>query len=147
VTYRDRERLADILAAIEAIRSHVGRGELLDGLAPAGASAHLLAVLHEVLALTEAEGQDHHARAVAPHLSPGDAARAARLAEGAPALTVARAAMPFALAPGGPDWIAPAVQAPDEARASNHRGQAVGRGAAQDGEEHPAAGGAGGRSP
>jgi uncharacterized protein with HEPN domain len=32
VTYRDRQRLADIQAAIEAIRSHLTRGGLSDGL-------------------------------------------------------------------------------------------------------------------
>jgi uncharacterized protein with HEPN domain len=32
VSYRDRERLADIQAAIDAIRSHLERGTLADGL-------------------------------------------------------------------------------------------------------------------
>lgn len=32
MTYRDRQRLADIQAAIDAIRSHLQRGELSDGL-------------------------------------------------------------------------------------------------------------------
>jgi uncharacterized protein with HEPN domain len=32
MTYRDRQRLDDIVAAIEAIRSHVRRGSLTDGL-------------------------------------------------------------------------------------------------------------------
>jgi hypothetical protein len=32
VTYRDRQRLADIQAAIDAIRSHLQRGDLSDGL-------------------------------------------------------------------------------------------------------------------
>jgi hypothetical protein len=32
VTYRDRQRLADIQAAIAAIRSHLLRGDLSDGL-------------------------------------------------------------------------------------------------------------------
>jgi hypothetical protein len=32
VTYRDRQRLADVQAAIEAIRSHLERGGLSDGL-------------------------------------------------------------------------------------------------------------------
>jgi uncharacterized protein with HEPN domain len=32
VTYRERQRLADIQAAIEAIRSHLQRGDLSDGL-------------------------------------------------------------------------------------------------------------------
>jgi uncharacterized protein with HEPN domain len=32
VTYRDQQRLDDILAAIEAIRSHLRRGDLHDGL-------------------------------------------------------------------------------------------------------------------
>jgi len=31
VTYRDRQRLADIQAAIDAIRSHLQRGTLTDG--------------------------------------------------------------------------------------------------------------------
>lgn len=32
MTYRDAQRLADVLAAIDAIRSHLERGELTDGL-------------------------------------------------------------------------------------------------------------------
>jgi hypothetical protein len=32
VTYRERQRLADIQAAIDAIRSHLQRGDLSDGL-------------------------------------------------------------------------------------------------------------------
>jgi uncharacterized protein with HEPN domain len=32
VTYRDQQRIADILAAIEAIRAHLRRGALSDGL-------------------------------------------------------------------------------------------------------------------
>jgi hypothetical protein len=32
VTYRERQRLADIQAAIDAIRSHLRRGDLSDGL-------------------------------------------------------------------------------------------------------------------
>ena len=32
MSYRDRQRLADVLAAIDAIRSHMGRGGLSDGL-------------------------------------------------------------------------------------------------------------------
>lgn len=32
MTYRDRQRLADIQAAIDAIRSHLQRGDLSDGL-------------------------------------------------------------------------------------------------------------------
>jgi len=32
VTHRDRQRLADIQAAIDAIRSHLKRGGLSDGL-------------------------------------------------------------------------------------------------------------------
>jgi uncharacterized protein with HEPN domain len=32
VTYRDRQRLVDIQAAIDAIRSHLRRGDLNDGL-------------------------------------------------------------------------------------------------------------------
>jgi hypothetical protein len=32
VTYRDQQRIADILAAIEAIRAHLLRGALSDGL-------------------------------------------------------------------------------------------------------------------
>jgi uncharacterized protein with HEPN domain len=31
VTYRERQRLADIQAAIDAIRSHLQRGDLSDG--------------------------------------------------------------------------------------------------------------------
>jgi hypothetical protein len=32
VSYRERQRLADIQAAIDAIRSHLQRGDLSDGL-------------------------------------------------------------------------------------------------------------------
>jgi hypothetical protein len=32
VTYRERQRLTDVQAAIEAIRSHLQRGNLSDGL-------------------------------------------------------------------------------------------------------------------
>ena len=32
MTYRERQRLADIQAAIDAIRSHLQRGDLSDGL-------------------------------------------------------------------------------------------------------------------
>lgn len=32
MTYRDHQRVADILAAIDAIRSHLARGDLSDGL-------------------------------------------------------------------------------------------------------------------
>jgi hypothetical protein len=32
VSYRERQRLADIEAAIDAIRSHLRRGDLSDGL-------------------------------------------------------------------------------------------------------------------
>jgi hypothetical protein len=32
MTYRERQRLADIQAAIDAIRSHLQRGDLHDGL-------------------------------------------------------------------------------------------------------------------
>jgi uncharacterized protein with HEPN domain len=53
VTYRDRERLADILAAIDAIRSHVGRGELLDGLIFDAVRIRLLEIGEAVKALPE----------------------------------------------------------------------------------------------
>jgi uncharacterized protein with HEPN domain len=53
VTHRERERLADILAAIEAIRSHVARGELVDGLIFDAVRIRLLEIGEAVKALPD----------------------------------------------------------------------------------------------
>ena len=53
MTYRDCERLADILAAIDAIRSHVARGELLDGLIFDAVRIRLLEIGEAVKALPD----------------------------------------------------------------------------------------------
>jgi uncharacterized protein with HEPN domain len=53
VTHRERERLADILAAIEAIRSHVARGELVDGLIFDAVRVRLLEIGEAVKALPD----------------------------------------------------------------------------------------------
>ena len=53
MSYRDRERLADILAAIDAIRSHVSRGELLDGLIFDAVRIRLLEIGEAVKALPD----------------------------------------------------------------------------------------------
>ena len=51
MTYRDRQRLADIQAAIDAIRSHLGRGELNDGLVFDAVRIRLLEIGEAVKAL------------------------------------------------------------------------------------------------
>jgi uncharacterized protein with HEPN domain len=51
VTYRDRQRLADIQAAIDAIRSHMQRGGLSDGLVFDAVRIRLLEVGEAVKAL------------------------------------------------------------------------------------------------
>jgi len=51
VTYRDRQRLADIQAAIEAIRSHLLRGDLSDGLIFDAVRIRLLEIGEAVKAL------------------------------------------------------------------------------------------------
>jgi uncharacterized protein with HEPN domain len=53
VTHRERERLADILAAIEAIRSHVARGELVDALIFDAVRIRLLEIGEAVKALPD----------------------------------------------------------------------------------------------
>jgi uncharacterized protein with HEPN domain len=53
VTYRERERLADILAAIAAIRAHVVRGELTDGLIFDAVRIRLLEIGEAVKALPD----------------------------------------------------------------------------------------------
>lgn len=50
-TYRDAQRLADVLAAIEAVRSHMERGELTDGLIFDAVSIRLLEIGEAVKAL------------------------------------------------------------------------------------------------
>jgi uncharacterized protein with HEPN domain len=51
VTYRDRQRLADIQAAIEAIHSHLERGGLSDGLVFDAVRIRLLEIGEAVKAL------------------------------------------------------------------------------------------------
>jgi uncharacterized protein with HEPN domain len=51
VTYRERQRLADIQAAIDAIRSHVQRGNLSDGLVFDAVRIRLLEIGEAVKAL------------------------------------------------------------------------------------------------
>ena len=51
MTYRDRQRLADIQAAIEAIRSHLQRGDLSDGLVFDAVRIRLLEIGEAVKAL------------------------------------------------------------------------------------------------
>ena len=53
MTYRDQQRLADIVAAIEAIGSHVRRGELSDGLVFDAVRIRLLEIGEAVKALPE----------------------------------------------------------------------------------------------
>jgi uncharacterized protein with HEPN domain len=53
VTYRERQRLLDILAAIDAIRAHVARGTLDDGLVFDAVRIRLLEVGEAVKALPE----------------------------------------------------------------------------------------------
>jgi uncharacterized protein with HEPN domain len=52
VTYRDRQRLADIQAAIDAIRSHLQRGDLSDGLVFDAVRIRLLEIGEAVRALS-----------------------------------------------------------------------------------------------
>ena len=51
MTYRDRQRLADIQAAIDAIRSHLQRGDLSDGLIFDAVRIRLLEIGEAVKAL------------------------------------------------------------------------------------------------
>jgi uncharacterized protein with HEPN domain len=51
VTYRDRQRLADIASAITAIRSHLERGDLSDGLIFDAVRIRLLEIGEAVKAL------------------------------------------------------------------------------------------------
>jgi uncharacterized protein with HEPN domain len=51
VTYRERQRLADIQAAIDAIRSHLQRGDLSDGLVFDAVRIRLLEIGEAVKAL------------------------------------------------------------------------------------------------
>ncbi len=53
MTYRERQRLLDILAAIDAIRAHVARGALDDGLVFDAVRIRLLEVGEAVKALPE----------------------------------------------------------------------------------------------
>jgi uncharacterized protein with HEPN domain len=53
VTYRDRQRLADIQAAIDAIRSHLQRGDLSDGLVFDAVRIRLLEIGEAVKALPD----------------------------------------------------------------------------------------------
>jgi uncharacterized protein with HEPN domain len=54
VTYRHRQRLTDIVAAIEAIRSHVSRGDFSDGLVFDAVRIRLLEIGEAVKALPKA---------------------------------------------------------------------------------------------
>ena len=51
MTYRDRQRLSDIQAAIDAIRSHLQRGTLADGLVFDAVRIRLLEIGEAVKAL------------------------------------------------------------------------------------------------
>jgi uncharacterized protein with HEPN domain len=51
VSYRERQRLADIQAAIDAIRSHLQRGDLSDGLVFDAVRIRLLEIGEAVKAL------------------------------------------------------------------------------------------------
>jgi uncharacterized protein with HEPN domain len=51
VSYRERQRLADIQAAIDAIRSHLRRGDLSDGLVSDAVRIRLLEIGEAVKAL------------------------------------------------------------------------------------------------
>ena len=51
MTYRERQRLADIQAAIDAIRSHLQRGDLSDGLVLDAVRIRLLEIGEAVKAL------------------------------------------------------------------------------------------------
>jgi uncharacterized protein with HEPN domain len=51
VTYRERQRLADVQAAIDAIRSHLQRGDLSDGLVFDAVRVRLLGIGEAVKAL------------------------------------------------------------------------------------------------
>jgi uncharacterized protein with HEPN domain len=51
MTYRERQRLADIQAAIDAIRSHLQRGDLSDGLVSDAVRIRLLEIGEAVKAL------------------------------------------------------------------------------------------------
>lgn len=53
MTYRDRQRLADIQAAIDAIRSHLQRGTLADGLVFDAVRIRLLEIGEAVKALPD----------------------------------------------------------------------------------------------
>jgi uncharacterized protein with HEPN domain len=53
VTYRDRQRLDDIVAAIDAIQSHVQRGPLSDGLVFDAVRIRLIEIGEAVKALPE----------------------------------------------------------------------------------------------
>ena len=53
MTYRERQRLADIQAAIDAIRSHLQRGDLSDGLIFDAVRIRLLEIGEAVKALPE----------------------------------------------------------------------------------------------
>jgi uncharacterized protein with HEPN domain len=53
VTYRDRQRLADIAAAITAIHMHLGRGDLTDGLIFDAVRIRLLEIGEAVKALPD----------------------------------------------------------------------------------------------
>ena len=51
MSYRERQRLGDVLAAIDAIRSHLRRGDLSDGLVSDAVRIRLLEIGEAVKAL------------------------------------------------------------------------------------------------
>lgn len=51
MTYRERQRLTDIQAAVDVIRSHMGRGDLSDGLVADAVRIRLLEIGEAVKAL------------------------------------------------------------------------------------------------
>jgi uncharacterized protein with HEPN domain len=53
VTYRDHQRVTDILAAIDAIHSHLARGDLSDGLVFDAVRIRLLEIGEAVKALPD----------------------------------------------------------------------------------------------
>jgi uncharacterized protein with HEPN domain len=53
VTYRDHQRVTDILSAIDAIRSHLTRGDLSDGLVFDAVRIRLLEIGEAVKALPD----------------------------------------------------------------------------------------------
>jgi hypothetical protein len=73
MSYRERQRLADIQAAIDAIRSHLQRGDLSDGLVFDAVRIRLLEIGEAVKALPDdllAKQPSIPWRQIAPHARP-----------------------------------------------------------------------------